>query len=80
MFAHPPPGKPIDQPIEGGYVDVGDEVEDLHHPIARKNFRVVIIKPDEVESVDLSDPKKARRQFYKYDDETGNWSHEELWP
>lgn len=80
MFAHPPPGKNVNDPIEGGYVDVGEKVEDLHHPIARKNFRVVIIKPDEVESVDLSDPTKARRQFYRYDDGSGQWSHEELWP
>jgi hypothetical protein len=55
-------------------------VEDLEHATARKNFRVVVIKPEEVESVDLSDPEKARRQLYKYDSQTGAWSQQELWP
>ena len=79
-FAGPPPGKPVDEPIQEEHLEVGTKVEDLHHPIARKNFRVVILKPDEVESVDLSDPKSSRRQFYKYDDASGTWSHKELWP
>lgn len=70
----------MNKPIEEDHYNVGDKVEDLHDPIARKNFRVVVIKPHEVESVDLSDPTKSRRQFYKYDNETESWSHEELWP
>lgn len=78
-FANPPPGKPVDEPYDKK-LEVGEKVEDLEDPTARENFRVVVIKPDEVESVDLSDPKKARRQLYKYDAETGSWSHQELWP
>lgn len=69
----------MDQPYDDG-LKLGEEVNDLHDPIARSNFRVVIIRPSEVESVDLSDPKKARRQVYKYDDASGEWSHEECWP
>ena len=80
MFANPPPGKPVNSPTDGEHNEVGEQVEGLHDPIARKNFRVVVIKPHEVESLDLSDPKTARRQFYKYDNESGAWSHEELWP
>lgn len=53
-------------------------MEDLNDPVARKNFRVIVIKPEEVEQLDLSDPAKARRQQYTYVD--GEWKHEELWP
>lgn len=55
---------------------------DLHDPIARANFRVVIIKPDEVEQLDLSDPMKARRWKYTFvvDGDHGSWHTEELWP
>ncbi|KAK4494592.1 hypothetical protein PRZ48_013948 [Zasmidium cellare] len=79
-FAAPPPGQPVDQPYDDKNLKLGEKVEDLNDPIARQNFRVVVIKPEEVESVDLSDPKKARRQVYKFDEKTQNWSHEETWP
>jgi len=79
-FANPPPGQPVDQPYDEKNLALGQKVEDLHDTTARKNFRVVIIRPDEVESVDLSDPSKARRQVYKYDTSNGTWSHEETWP
>jgi hypothetical protein len=59
---------------------VGEKVEDLDDATARQNFRVVVIKPEEVESVDLSDPKTSRRQLYKYDSNTSSWSQQELWP
>ena len=52
----------------------------MEDTVARKNFRVVVIKPEVVESLDLSDPEKARRQVYTYDDSTGDWKHEEKWP
>jgi pyridoxamine 5'-phosphate oxidase len=55
-------------------------VEDLEDPVARANFRVVIIKPESMESVDLSDPTKARRQVYKFDESSGQWTHAECWP
>lgn len=52
----------------------------MDHPVARENFRVVVIKPEEVESVDLSDPKKGRREVYKFKHQDGTWSHETCWP
>lgn len=79
-FAAPPPGQNVDKPLEGEHLELGEKVEDLHHPIARQHFRVIVIKPDEVESVDLSDPAKSRRQRYKFDSQSGEWSHEETWP
>lgn len=68
---------------------LGQSVTDLHDPVARENFRVVIIKPDEVEQCDISDPVKARRWKYSFvaaaveDGEgggQGEWKSEELWP
>ncbi|WPH04609.1 Hypothetical protein R9X50_00750100 [Acrodontium crateriforme] len=79
-FSGPPPGQPVDKPYDDKFHPVGDKVHDLNDPVARENFRVVIIKPETVESVDLSDPIKARRQLYRFDDGTGEWSHQELWP
>ena len=70
----------MDQPYDDKNLKLGEEVKDLHDPTARQNFRVVIIRPEEVESVDLSDPKKSRRQLYKYDHGSGEWSHQECWP
>ena len=52
----------------------------MHDPVARKNFRVVVIKPEEVEQLDISDPAKARRQRYTYVEADGSWKQEELWP
>jgi hypothetical protein len=70
----------VDKPYDDEHLKLGEEVNDLHDKTARSHFRVVIIRPEEVESIDLSDPKTARRQLYKYDDTSGAWSHEETWP
>ena len=51
--------------------------------VARKNFRVVVIVPDSVEQTDLSDPQKARRYRYTFDESNranAGWRTEELWP
>jgi len=79
-FAGPPPGQKTSEPYDDKNLKLGQKIEDLHDPVARKNFRVVVIKPEEVEQLDLSDPKTARRQLYTFDDSTGDWKHEELWP
>ena len=66
---------------------LAQKVTDLHDPIARSNFRVVIIKPEEVEQTDISDPAKARRYRYMFvvnqgqgPESQGEWKKEELWP
>ena len=56
------------------------KVEELDDEYARKNFRVVVIKPEEVEQLDLSDPAKAFRHRFTYDESSGEWKMEELWP
>ncbi|KAK3110465.1 hypothetical protein LTR53_015222 [Teratosphaeriaceae sp. CCFEE 6253] len=79
-FKAPPPGQPVDQPYDEEKYKLGSKVDTLDDPVARSNFRVVVIKPEMVESTDLSDPTKARRQQYRYDGNSGEWSHTETWP
>ncbi|KAI6876935.1 26S proteasome regulatory subunit [Hortaea werneckii] len=78
-FKNPPPGQPVDQPYDTN-LKTGEKVTTLDDPVSRSNFRVVVIKPEEVESTDLSDPVKARRQRYTYEKSTGKWTHVETWP
>lgn len=65
---------------------MGQKVSDLHDPVARANFRVVAIIPDEVERLDLSDMNNVRREKWEFvgsDDPTESsepWAHCELWP
>jgi len=82
-FRAPPPGTPVNQAYTDKELQLGTQVKDLKDPVARKNFRVVIIVPDSVEQTDLSDPAKARRYRYTFDESTranGGWGTEELWP
>ncbi|KAF2083147.1 hypothetical protein K490DRAFT_52411 [Saccharata proteae CBS 121410] len=79
-FRAPPPGQPVDRPYDDKKLKLGTKVEELDDPVARKNFRVVVIKPEEVEQTDLSDPATARRYRYKFDAETAEWKSEETWP
>lgn len=82
-WKNPPPGRPTNGEEPDADHQLGQKVEDLNDPIARSNFRVVIIKPDEVEQLDISDPAKARRWKYTFvaDGEgQGKWETEELWP
>ena len=76
-FRNPPPGTPRSK-SPGPGLGLGQVVDDLHDSIARENFRVVIIVPEEVDKVDLSDPGDHRRWNYKL--EGGEWKTEELWP
>lgn len=70
----------MDKPYDDKNLKLGEKLESLDDEVARKNFRLVIIKPEEVESIDLSDPSKSRRQVYKYDTKSSSWTHTECWP
>ena len=80
-FRNPPPGTPVKGEPDEEH-KLGQKVGDLEDGVARANFRVVVIMPDEVESVDLSDPATARRKRYTFveGDGKGEWKEEELWP
>ena len=85
-WKNPPPGTQVKGEPDKDH-QLAQKVTDLHDPIARANFRVVIIKPEEVEQTDISDPAKARRYKYTFVVEKGQdaegkgeWKMEELWP
>lgn len=65
---------------------LGQKVTDLHDPVARSNFRVVLIVPDEAECLDLSNAEDVRRRKWELQepngegDSTGKWIESELWP
>ncbi|PNH47274.1 hypothetical protein VD0004_g952 [Verticillium dahliae] len=94
-FRNPPSGTPVaaGPPAEGE--GLGQVVTDLEDEVARANFRVVVVVPDEVDRVDLSDPKRGRRWLYRRvgggnDDaggdtvpgaiREGDWEKVEVWP
>jgi pyridoxamine 5'-phosphate oxidase len=90
-FRNPVPGSPVSIPPSDKSLGLGQKVNDLHDEVARRNFRVIIITPDEVEQVDLTDPDKARRWKYTFvgpngghtgqrGKNVGEWKVEELWP
>ncbi|KAJ6789264.1 hypothetical protein PWT90_06429 [Aphanocladium album] len=80
-FRNPPPGAPISQTPAPG-LDLGQKVEDLHDEIARRNFRVLVIAPEQVDQVDLTNPERARRWVHDLN-AGGNdpvWTTKEVWP
>ena len=82
-FRNPPPGKPTHGREPEAGEELGQKVQDLEDKEARENFRVVVIVPEEVERTDLSDPAKARRMFWTFEEVAegkGEWKAEELWP
>ncbi|KAJ9366711.1 hypothetical protein DTO282E5_8612 [Paecilomyces variotii] len=83
-FRNPPPGHPVTEVPSDPNIKLGQKVHDLHDPTARKNFRVVVIRPEEVERLDLNDYENPRRFQWKSigdDGEQGQrWVETELWP
>ncbi|KAE9974183.1 hypothetical protein EG327_008838 [Venturia inaequalis] len=72
-------GQPKNAPYDPS-LKLATKVQDLHDETARKNFRVVVIKPESVEQCDISDPEKAHRIIYTYQPESGEWEQVETWP
>lgn len=90
-FKNPHPGKAVGLPVTDEAYKLGQKDPGLDDEASRKNFRVVIIMPDEVEQLDLVDPDKARRWKYTFvgpnsseskqdGEDLGEWKTEELWP
>ncbi|KAG8167361.1 hypothetical protein KVR01_003050 [Diaporthe batatas] len=91
-FKNPPPGAPRAQepgPGEGLGQKVGDEL--LGDEVARRNFRVVVIVPEEVDTWDGKDPDDQRRWVYTFvgpeakatrpgGEVIAGWEKVEVWP
>jgi pyridoxamine 5'-phosphate oxidase len=84
-FKNPAPGTPVVTSPKAGE-GLGQKVSGAleEDEVARRNFRVIVIKADEVEQLDLTEPEKARRWKFTYvgveRGELGEWNKEELWP
>lgn len=93
-FKNPPPRQPLSK---GRNEHAGEELGQkaghlFDETLARRNFRVAIITPEEVEMVDLTDPTKATRQIWTLAEEVGGpggqepsqpvgeWDTVETWP
>lgn len=76
-FKNPPPGKPLSEGAENPEEKLGQKAGHLsEEELARKNFRVVIITPEVVERVDLSNPDNSKRWIYTLSKEhTTNGDH-----
>lgn len=90
-FKNPVPGSPVSIPPSDKSLELGQQVTGLDDEASRRNFRVVIICPEEVEQLDLTEPDKARRWKFTYvgpdggkpgqrGADVGEWKKEELWP
>lgn len=82
-FKNPAPGMAVSLVPPDEHLRLGQKVTNLYDEVARKNFRVVVIRPTEVEQTDLSDPDKARRWNFSYQSGEGaveGWEVDELWP
>ncbi|KAI1381781.1 pyridoxamine 5'-phosphate oxidase-domain-containing protein [Hypoxylon crocopeplum] len=65
-FRNPPSGSPVALPVRDDRLKLGQKVTDLNDEVARDNFRVVVIVPEEIDRCDLSDPERGRRWVYTY--------------
>ena len=80
-FKNPPPGTPLSQGSGEGLA-LGQKVQGVDDETARSNFAVVVIVPEQVDQVDLTDPERGRRWNYKLSgaDEEKTWKVTECWP
>ncbi|KAI2617570.1 pyridoxamine 5'-phosphate oxidase-domain-containing protein [Hypomontagnella submonticulosa] len=91
-FRSPPPGTPIAVPVGDDRLRLGQKVTSLDDEVARANFRVVVVVPDEVDRTDLSDPERGRRWLYTFVGDSkaepttpgglveNGWEKVETWP
>ncbi|KAF6828391.1 hypothetical protein CPLU01_08560 [Colletotrichum plurivorum] len=93
-FRNPEPGAPRASNPPTDELKLGQKVEDLNDPVARSNFRVVVIVPAEVDRTDLSDAEDPRRWLYRFvgagaegdeppadgAERSNGWEMVEVWP
>ncbi|KAJ5757790.1 uncharacterized protein N7511_006484 [Penicillium nucicola] len=83
-FRNPQPGLPRSQKPDNPDLKLGQKVTDLHDHVARNNFRVVVICPEEVECLDLTNQEDGKRWKWALegasDSPDAQWSKIEVWP
>lgn len=76
-FRNPPSGMPRSRVPENPNLKLGQEVNELEDPVARRNFRVLAIIPEGVDQVNLKDQTRC---IYEYVSSNGNWEMYDVWP
>ncbi|KAJ5355834.1 hypothetical protein N7517_010443 [Penicillium concentricum] len=81
-FRNPPPGQPRSSTPSQLDLKLGQKVLDLHDPVARANFRVVVIRPEQVERLDLTDQEDGKRWNWTLSNgnDGSQWDEMEVWP
>ncbi|OHE91463.1 hypothetical protein CORC01_13235 [Colletotrichum orchidophilum] len=91
-FRNPAPGTSRAANPPSDTLKLGQKVEDLEDEVARRNFRVVVIVPTEVDQTDLSASDDPRRYLYRFvgaeadgtpagsAERVNGWEKTELWP
>ncbi|EHA27714.1 hypothetical protein ASPNIDRAFT_201497 [Aspergillus niger ATCC 1015] len=79
-FKNPPPGTLRSQDPGNPELKLGQKVEDLKDKVARENFRVVVIRPEEVERLDVNDPSNPIRTRWTAVRDGEEWEEVDLWP
>ncbi|KAI1143046.1 pyridoxamine 5'-phosphate oxidase-domain-containing protein [Hypoxylon sp. FL0543] len=90
-FRNPPPGVPVAVPVDDDRLKLGQQVTDLDDELARSNFRLVVIVPEELDCVDLTDPARSLRWLYTFVGDKSEptaaggvvldgWEKVEVWP
>ena len=83
-FKNPPPGQPLKDGAGPGE-QLGQKAGDLQEEaLARTNFRVAVITPEEVEQLDLNDPANNQRWVWTLGGngkhQVAEWKMVETWP
>lgn len=78
-FKQPSPGQDRSKPYDDKHEKMGEKLTGLDDEVARKNFRVIVIKPESVEELNL-DPENAGRKKYTFNKKTAVWDMVETWP
>ncbi|KAJ6098753.1 hypothetical protein N7467_000288 [Penicillium canescens] len=85
-FRNPQPGMPRSQSPGNPALSLGQKVTDLHDHVSRNNFRVVVIYPEEVERLDLTNQEDGKRWKWILEEGGANgsldvqWNETEVWP
>lgn len=81
-FSNPPPNKSTSTSKPNDTLKQAQNIEDLHHAPSRSNFRVVVVRPEVVECMNLAPPPESKRHVWSLRGgrDNAHWEEDERWP
>ncbi|KAI9038035.1 uncharacterized protein KD926_011373 [Aspergillus affinis] len=79
-FKNPSPGQPKAGAEQDEESELGQKVNQLDDPAARANFRVMVIAPDEVESLNVETRERKKWTLEGGVQSQKKWKEVDLWP